>query len=166
MSLNRIWRLVVVVAIAASLFLGTGAPFAMADGDRLPLPDPEFTGTIRKSYKRSKADFNIMVGPQPPEGAPNIMLVMLDDVGFGASSAFGGPIHTPTLNKLVKEGLSYNRFHTTSLCAPTRAALLTGRNHHSAATGNIQEPKPRLQRQLGQSHNLSPLCGGLGMGPG
>jgi len=139
MSLNRIWRLVVAVAIAASLFLGTGAPFAMADGDRLPLPDPEFTGTIRKSYKRSKADLNIMVGPQPPEGAPNIMLVMLDDVGFGASSAFGGPVVTPTLNDLVQNGLSYNRFHTTSLCAPTRAALLTGRNHHSAATGNIQE---------------------------
>ncbi len=135
MILNRIWRMVVAVAIAVSLFLGTSPALA----ENLPLPDPDFTGIIGETYETSTPDFNIMFGPEPPEDAPNILLVLLDDVGFGASSAFGGPIVTPTLDKLVEEGLSYNRFHTTALCTPTRAALLTGRNHHSAASGVIQE---------------------------
>jgi arylsulfatase len=74
-----------------------------------------------------------------PEGAPNVLLVLLDDVGFGHTSTFGGPVHTPTLQKLADEGLRYNRFHTTALCSPTRAAVLTGRNHHSVHTGIIME---------------------------
>jgi arylsulfatase len=76
---------------------------------------------------------------RPPEGAPNVLIVLLDDVGFGASSAFGGPCQTPTAEKLVSGGLTYNRFHTTALCSPTRQALLTGRNHHSAGMGGITE---------------------------
>ena len=135
MILNRIWRMVVAVAIAVSLFLGTSPALA----ENLPLPNPDFNGIIEETYETSTPDFNIMLGPEPPEDSPNILLVLLDDVGFGASSAFGGPVVTPTLDKLVEEGLSYNRFHTTALCAPTRAALLTGRNHHSAASGVIQE---------------------------
>ena len=75
----------------------------------------------------------------PPAGAPNVLVVLLDDVGFGASSAFGGPCHTPTAERLAAAGLKYNRFHTTALCAPTRQALLTGRNHHSVAMGSITE---------------------------
>ena len=75
----------------------------------------------------------------PPEGAPNVLVVLLDDVGFGAASAFGGPANTPTAERLQREGLSYNRFHTTALCAPTRAALLSGRNHHSVGMGMITE---------------------------
>jgi hypothetical protein len=74
-----------------------------------------------------------------PAGAPNVLIILLDDVGFGASSAFGGPCHTPTLEKLAAEGLRYNRFHTCALCAPTRQALLTGRNHHSVGMGAITE---------------------------
>ena len=74
-----------------------------------------------------------------PEGAPNVLLVLLDDVGFGQTSTFGGPVQTPTLQRLADEGLRYNRFHTTALCSPTRAALLTGRNHHSVHTGIITE---------------------------
>ena len=74
-----------------------------------------------------------------PKGAPNVLLILTDDVGFGASSTFGGPIPTPTYDKLAKSGLRYNRFHTTALCSPTRAALITGRNHHTASTGVITE---------------------------
>ena len=74
-----------------------------------------------------------------PEGAPNVLVVLLDDVGFGAASAFGGPANTPTAERLQRDGLSYNRFHTTALCAPTRAALLSGRNHHSVGMGMITE---------------------------
>jgi arylsulfatase A-like enzyme len=76
---------------------------------------------------------------RPPPGAPNVLVVLLDDVGFGASSAFGGPVHAPTAERLAGEGLRYTRFHTTALCSPTRAALITGRNHHSVGMGGITE---------------------------
>jgi arylsulfatase len=103
----------------------------------LPLPPDPFQGQIAVRAKDSKSDF-----PQPvraPAGAPNILLVLLDDVGFGASSTFGGPCNTPTLTRLAASGLRYNHFHTTALCSPTRAALLTGRNHHSVHTACIME---------------------------
>lgn len=76
---------------------------------------------------------------RPPQGAPNVVIVLLDDVGFGATATFGGPVPSPTGDALAQEGLRYNRFHTTALCSPTRAALLTGRNHHVVNTGNITE---------------------------
>ena len=76
---------------------------------------------------------------RPPEGAPNVLVILIDDVGFGASSAFGGPCETPNFEKLASGGLKYNRFHTTALCSPTRQALLTGRNHHSVGMGSITE---------------------------
>src|SRR6202011_5814101 len=76
---------------------------------------------------------------KPPKGAPNIVIVLLDDIGFAHSSAFGGPIHMPNAEKLAKKGLKYNRFHTCALCSPTRMSLLTGRNHHSCNTGSVME---------------------------
>jgi arylsulfatase len=106
-------------------------------GTVLPVPPPPFKGTINLRATDSRPDF-----PQPiraPKGAPNILLVLLDDVGFGAASTFGGPCSTPTLQKLAANGLRYNQFHTTALCSPTRAALITGRNHHSAHTATIME---------------------------
>lgn len=103
----------------------------------LPKPQPPFNGHISLDAKNSQMDFPKAV--TPPKGAPNVLLVMLDDVGFGAASTFGGPINTPNLQKLAKAGLLYNQFHTTAMCSPTRAALLTGRNHHSAHTGQIME---------------------------
>lgn len=160
--LKRVCKQLVALVMLVSLFLGTITPPAIALNflnrkaakasttvraetlpfqlrDDLPLPDPEFNGVIEESYVDSTADQDIMKGPTPPEGAPNVLLVLLDDVGFAASHAFGGEITSPALDALVENGLSYNRFHTTALCAPTRAALLTGRNHHSAAAGNIAE---------------------------
>ncbi|ELS34277.1 MULTISPECIES: arylsulfatase [Pseudanabaena] len=111
---------------------------ALADyGDVLPLPQPPFKGKIGTTYKESQPDF-----PKPikaPAKAPNVLLVLLDDVGFGQTSAFGGLIETPNLDRLAARGLRYNQFHTTALCSPTRAALLTGRNHHSVSTGVITE---------------------------
>src|SRR5215471_3815665 len=105
--------------------------------DILPLPDHRFMGRIGNTYADSEAD--IIPLPTPPPGAPNVLLVLLDDVGFGQTSTFGGPVNTPTLQRLADGGLRYNRFHTTALCSPTRAALLSGRNHHSVHTGCITE---------------------------
>jgi arylsulfatase A-like enzyme len=105
--------------------------------DILPLPDPRFRGSIGTGYTDSKAD--VIALPTAPAGAPNVLLILLDDVGFGQTSTFGGPVNTPTLQRLANAGLRYNRFHTTALCSPTRAALLSGRNHHSVHTGCITE---------------------------
>ncbi|WP_311135554.1 sulfatase-like hydrolase/transferase, partial [Methanosarcina sp. 2.H.T.1A.15] len=96
---------------------------------------------------------------RPPKEAPNVLIILLDDVGFGASSAFGGPANTPTAERLANTGLKYNRFHTTALCAPTRAALLTGRNHHSVGMGSITEastPAPGYNAM--RPNNKAPLA--------
>jgi arylsulfatase A-like enzyme len=108
-------------------------------GTRLVLPAPEkqFTGKIGRTTVDSESAFPIPVSA--PSGAPNVLLIMTDDVGFGASSTFGGPIPTPNFDRLAARGIKYNRFHTTALCSPTRAALITGRNHHNAHTGIIME---------------------------
>lgn len=103
----------------------------------LPIPPEQFQGTVGLNSKDSVAAFPQAV--TAPDGAPNVLLVMLDDVGFGATSAFGGIIDTPNLDALAAEGLRYNRFHTTAVCSPTRAALITGRNHHMAHTGVVME---------------------------
>jgi arylsulfatase len=104
----------------------------------LPRPDFHFTGNVGRTFLDSdKPQF-----PQPvraPSGAPNIVIILIDDAGFGQFSTFGGGVPSPTMDRLAAEGLRYNNFHTTALCSPTRAALLTGRNHHSAATGVITE---------------------------
>jgi arylsulfatase A-like enzyme len=105
--------------------------------DNLPLPEPRFRGRIGSTYADSEAD--IISAATAPAGAPNVLLILLDDVGFGQTITFGGPVDTPTLQRLADEGLRYNRFHTTALCSPTRAALLSGRNHHSVHTGCITE---------------------------
>ena len=111
---------------------GAGTP------EVLPRPDFHFAGEVGRTYLESDpAQFPKMV--QAPAGAPNILLVLIDDCGFGQYSTFGGGIPSPTMDKLAAEGLRYNRFHTTSLCSPTRAALITGRNHHSAAFAGITE---------------------------
>lgn len=105
----------------------------------LPIHDREHVGITTYDAKDPDTSFPPIEPLRPPEGAPNVLIVMLDDVGFGASSAFGGPIATPTAERLAANGLKYNRFHTTALCAPTRAALLTGRNHHTVNMGAITE---------------------------
>ncbi|MEM9503408.1 MAG: sulfatase-like hydrolase/transferase, partial [Cyanobacteria bacterium P01_E01_bin.43] len=125
------------VAILAIVFQAS-VPTALAQ-ERLPKAEPEFNGTIGITYKDSQADTALLKSVEAPAGAPNILLVLIDDAGFGSASTFGGPISTPTFDKLADNGLRYNTFHTTALCSPTRAALLTGRNHHSVGSGTIQE---------------------------
>jgi arylsulfatase A-like enzyme len=126
------WATIVLVLMAGLLFSD-----GVSAQEVLPTPPAPFKGQIGLSVKDSKSDF-----PQPvhaPKGAPNILVILLDDVGYGASSTFGGPCQTPTLDRLAKNGLRYTQFYTTGVCSPTRAALLTGRNHHSVHTGNIME---------------------------
>ncbi|HKF67353.1 MAG TPA: sulfatase-like hydrolase/transferase [Vicinamibacterales bacterium] len=110
-----------------------GAPDATTtiDGRYLPGPPPRFEGEINLNALQSKPAWPPRV--VPPKGAPNILLIMTDDVGFGAPSTFGGIIPTPTMDRIAANGLRYTNFHTTSLCSPTRAALLTGRNHTRSA---------------------------------
>lgn len=130
----------------------TGTP------DILPRPDFRFQGEVGRTYKDSDpAAFPQPV--QPPAGAPNIVLILLDDVGFGQFSTFGGGVPSPTMDRLAKEGLRYNHFHTTALCSPTRAALITGRNHHSTAFAGITEAATGFD---GYTCVLPRNCGTLG----
>src|SRR5262245_31871122 len=108
-----------------------------ASDEVLPKPAAAFQGVIGQTYKDSKPD-KIPIATAPA-GAPNVLLILIDDAGFGGWGTFGGQVPTPNLDRLSKAGLRYTRFHTTALCSPTRAALLTGRNHHSAGTGVITE---------------------------
>ena len=105
----------------------------------LPIPDAKHVGLTTYDAKDPNTKYPPIVPLRPPKGAPNVLIVLLDDVGFGASSAFGGPCSTPTAERLAANGLKYNRFHTTALCSPSRQALLTGRNHHSVGMGAITE---------------------------
>ena len=110
-----------------------------ADRTVLPMPNTARPDLVVYDAKDPDAVFPAIPQVRPPEGSPNVLIVLLDDVGFGASSAFGGPCKMPTLDRLAASGLKYNRFHTTALCSPTRQALLTGRNHHSAGMAAITE---------------------------
>jgi arylsulfatase A-like enzyme len=105
----------------------------------LPIPDTPYEGTLPLDAKDPDATFPPIEPLHPPEGAPNVLIVLIDDAGFGSSSAFGGPCQTPTAERLADGGLKLNRFHTTALCSPTRAALLSGRNHHTVGMGGITE---------------------------
>ena len=105
----------------------------------LPNPDVPPAGLTTYDAKDPDTTYPPILPLRPPAGAPNVLIVLIDDVGFGASSAFGGPCQTPNFERLADNGLRYNRIHTTALCSPTRSALLTGRNHHSVGMGNIAE---------------------------
>ncbi len=122
---------------ASVVFLTLFTSSVLHGQSQLPRPDPDFKGKVGQTYKDSTPSY-----PKPlaaPQGSPNVLLILLDDVGFGMTAPFGGSIETPNLQKLASNGLSYTRFHTTALCSPTRAALLAGRNHHSVGTGVIIE---------------------------
>src|ERR1700751_3768670 len=118
-----------------------GSPGATTtiDGKQLPPPDPKFGGVIKDTAVDSKPFWPPTI--VPPKGAPNVLLIMTDDAGYGVPSTFGGVIPTPALDRIAKMGLRYTQFHSTALCSPSRAALITGRNHHSVGFGtNIEVP--------------------------
>ena len=142
----------------------------MADIDRthLPIRRPRFSGVVDRTLAGSQPDWDLIGHPTPPAGAPNVLLVLIDDAGFGNPSTFGGPIDTPNYTRMADGGLRYNRFHVTAICSPTRAALLTGRNSHAVGFGSIGEfaggypgysatlprdcaPLPRILRDNGYS---------------
>ncbi len=142
----------------------------MSDIDRtvLPIRRPAFHGVTNRTLDGSEPDWNLIGHPTPPDGAPNVLLVLIDDAGFGNPSTFGGPINTPNYTRVAETGVSFNRFHVTALCSPTRAALLTGRNNHSVGFGSVGEfsggfpgysavlprdcaPLPRILRDNGYS---------------
>ena len=109
----------------------------------LPIPDRNFGGAVGRTLHESVADWSMIPGPSAPEGAPNVLVVLIDDAGFGGPSTFGGAIETPNLTRVQQMGITYNRFHVTAVCSPTRAALLTGRNNHRVGFGSIAEyPAP------------------------
>ena len=143
-------RFLPVVALASALLwsgwafaqqvtgtLGSPSATTTISGKQLPPPDPKFGGVIKDGALQSKPWWAPRV--VPPKGAPNVLLIITDDAGFGVPSTFGGVIPTPTMDRIAKEGLRYNRMFSTALCSPTRAALITGRNHHSAGFGVISE---------------------------
>lgn len=132
--INKLFTSIILVCITAGAFAQNEDPF---NRTILPIPEKPFEGRIGLTPADSEKDFPPMV--VPPEGAPNVLIIMTDDVGFAASEVFGGPIPTPAFERLAQQGLIYNQFHTTAQCSPTRAALLTGRNHHTAGTGSIME---------------------------
>ena len=132
------------------------APDAL-DRTALPIPEPKTKPITELDARNAKAPPRFEV--KAPAAAPNVLIVLIDDMGFGQSSAFGGPIHMPTLERLAKGGLRYNQFHTTALCSPTRAALLTGRNHHVCNMGSITETATAFPGQTGQRPNsVAPLA--------
>ncbi len=105
----------------------------------LPIPDKNFGGTIGRTIDQSVADWTIIPGAKAPEGAPNVLLILIDDAGFGQPDTFGGPVATPNLTRVGQMGITYNRFHVVALCSPTRAATLTGRNQHRVGMGSVAE---------------------------
>ncbi len=121
----------------STAMLGLSLPGLTQDRTTLPMPLSPFTGKIGRDYTQSVPAWQQV--PTAPAGAPNVLIILLDDVGFGQASTFGGLIPTPNLDRLASEGLKYNRFHTTAVCGPSRAALLTGRNHHTAGNGFLME---------------------------
>jgi arylsulfatase len=145
MHIAAVWVGAIAIGIAsgateAQQIYGTpGSPSATMtiDGKQLPPPPPKFEGVIKENAKDSKPYWPPRV--VPPKGAPNVLLIMTDDQGYGVSSTFGGVIPTPNMDRLAKSGLRYTQFHSTALCSPTRAAIITGRNHHSVGYGQISE---------------------------
>lgn len=125
----------------------------------LPIPDRPFTGPIMYDAKDPNSKFPPIEPLRPPKGAPNVLLILLDDAGFAAMNTFGGPSATPNADRLAAGGLTYNRFHVCALCAPTRQALLTGRNHHSVGMGNITETATSAPGMSGiRPKNMAPLA--------
>src|SRR5579883_1757478 len=139
---SRLKRHCMLLRIGAALFFFafTGLlqlPLASAQGNSIPPPEPPFKGVANKTLDGSIPQWPTAVAA--PKGAPNFLLILVDDAGFGNPSAFGGLTNTPNYEKLASEGLSYNRFHVTALCSPSRAALMSGRNQHAVGFGSVAE---------------------------
>jgi arylsulfatase len=157
---TRHLRITAVSLLLAAVSLTAAPGFAAAQGPRvvyptdrtvLPIPEPVYPPITELDARKATPPPRFEV--RPPEKAPNVLIVLIDDMGFGQSSAFGGPVKMPTVERLANNGLRYNEFHTTALCSPTRAALLSGRNHHVNNMGSVTETATGFPGQTGQRPN-------------
>src|SRR3990170_1433680 len=147
----------VVLLVFPSIIGAQTTPSEKIDRTVLPIKEPTPPTYTELDARNVKPPARFEV--KAPKGAPNVVIVLIDDMGFGQSSAFGGPVNTPTLDRLSGEGIRYNNFHTTALCSPTRMALLTGRNHHSANTGSVMEIATAFPGNNGvRPQNVAPLA--------
>ena len=150
---------IILIGLSAAM-AATSVPTLAADKvDRtvLPIPEPKYPQSTVFDVRNATPPPRFEV--KAPINAPNVLIVLIDDMGFGQSSAFGGPIHMLTVERLANEGLRYNHFHTTALCSPTRAALLSGRNHHTNNMGSITETATAFPGQTGRRpNNVAPLA--------
>ncbi|MGC1887242.1 MAG: sulfatase-like hydrolase/transferase, partial [Stellaceae bacterium] len=155
----------ILAAVVILLFSASGSPAQTgpaAEGvgmDRTVLPIPQPTYSPITTFDARNATPPPRFEVKAPDGAPNVLIILLDDMGFGQSSAFGGPVNMPTLDALAKQGLRYNEFHTTAICSPTRAALLTGRNHHMNNMGAITEIATAFPGNTGvRPNSIAPIA--------
>src|SRR5512147_2555493 len=156
---KKMWFLFVILCVIPAAGVSTQAQSARAHFARtlLPIPEPNYPHETELDARKATPPPRFEV--KAPEGAPNVLIVLIDDMGFGMPSAFGGPIHMPTVDRLAEGGLRYNQFHTTALCAPTRLALLTGRNHHMNNMGSITETATAFPGNTAQRpNNIAPLA--------
>ena len=142
-------------SVAAGLTVAALAAHAQAQQDKgkldrtiLPIVEPKYEPITELDARKAKAPPPFEI--EAPEGAPNVVIVLIDDIGFGATETFGGAIHTPTLSRLARQGLRFNQFHTTALCSPTRASLKSGRNHHATNVGSVMEIATAFPGNRGQ----------------
>lgn len=145
--------------LSGLLLLCSGAIIDAGDLDRtsLPIKEPSYPAYRELDVRNTQPPPRFQV--TAPKGAPNVVIILIDDLGFGATTTFGGPIPTPTFDMLAKSGLRYNNFHTTALCSPTRVALKSGRNHHTANAGSIMESSTAYPGNTGAIPNsVAPLA--------
>ena len=172
MSTKRSWNQIAVTAGTGAALLAVwscqhskqsdpsklweGGPYVI-DRTSLPIAEPDYPRSTILDARDAKAPPRFQV--KAPDGAPNVLIVLVDDMGFGMPSAFGGPVHMPNAEKLASQGLRFNQFHTTALCSPTRTALLSGRNHHMNNMGGITEIATAFPGNTGQRpNNVAPLA--------
>ena len=152
-SVLRILQLILLLTVCTA----TAVAQATLDRTVLPIPEPKPQSYTELDVRNAKAPPRFEV--KAPEGAPNVLLVLVDDLGFAGTDTFGGPVRTPTFDRMSTEGLYYNNFHTTAVCSPTRAALKSGRNHHVCNMGSIIETGTAFPGNTGQiPNNVAPLA--------
>lgn len=151
-----LFRLTALLVVGCAMAAQAGAQ-ATLDRTMLPIPEPNYPHETELDARNATPPPRFEI--KAPAGAPNVLIVLVDDMGFGIPSAFGGPVHMPTAERLAKEGLRYNQFHTTAVCSPTRTALLSGRNHHTNNMGGITETATAFPGNTGQRpNNVAPLA--------
>ena len=147
--MNSTFRFALMNGLAISMTLaGTAGAQTKLDRTKLPIAEPDYPHSTVLDARDATPPPRFEI--KAPEGAPNVIIVLIDDMGFGMPSSFGGPVHMPSAEALAAQGLRYNQFHTTALCSPTRTALLSGRNHHMNNMGGITEIATAFPGNTGQ----------------